>query len=648
MVALSPEEWGRRHGGECAGFLRRRSRARALLAAIAGAGVAAAAIADPPPSSLVRPPQTSAGDQLKPAGPKPAKPQAGLGDEQTLSGVVTGIDLRVQPKDHPALPSVQEIGAVLVPVAQREGVWQPAPAGAAPVALDSIRGPISAAGANACSRAVFELFRARHIDGVVTRIVLPEPGKDGPMIVAVVVGTVSGVRVRSFEADGSEKVGDPRHDRIVANSPVQPTQDGAAGELLRQELLEDYLSQLNRLPGRMVSSDIAPGDQPGTVLLEYMLRDRKTFMVELQGSNTATEQNGRWMEQLGIVGTRLLDLDDVLDLRAATNTFNGIYSVSGGWEGRFGSTNTLRWRFEGDWSEYNASDVGIVGNNFTGTTWGLAGSMAWNFLQLRELFVDLEGGVRGWYSSVDQALGTTGSSAFATPFVRVNAYRQTGASALSANVTLDWTGSNGSTADLTTLGRTDPSGSWFNFHGDVMYTAFLDALLDPAGGSAVHQLTARGSWQWTPGGSRPTPVAQNVIGGYYTVRGYPQAVAVGDNTLVASLQYDFHLLRVLPETEASEIFGKPFRWTTEKGTGAAPSWDLSPHVFLDAGWSDVNAPTAGEPGSATLVALGGGVTVLVGSDFSVTLDVGVALNDQPTLGVDAGDAQVWFIGSLAF
>jgi hypothetical protein len=39
---------------------------------------------------------------------------------------------------------------------------------------------------------------------------------------------------------------------------------------------------------------------------------------------------------------------------------------------------------------------------------------------------------------------------------------------------------------------------------------------------------------------------------------------------------------------------------------------------------------------------------MIGSDFSVTLDWGIALHGEPGLGVGAGDSQVWFVGSFSF
>jgi len=610
--------------------------------------VAAPASSDPPPASIARPLPGAAGSYITPPPPKSQPEQIDPGDRTVLSGTVSGLSIRVQPENHPKLPALADIEAAPMPIELVDNVWQPSPAGGPTVPLGSIRGVLSSAAVNACSRSVLDFFRARKIDGVVARVVAPEPGQNAPMVVAVVVGTVSGVRTRAIAADGSQAIDDPRHARIAANSPLVKAPDNEAATLLQEQLIDDYLFQLNRLPGRQVSTDIVPGDLPGTVILDYLLQDRKMFQVQLQGSNTGTPENGRWIEQLGIIGTRLLNLDDVLEFRAATNTFDGVYSVDSAWEGRVGDLDQLRWRAEGDWSQYDASDVGIQGNNFTGVTAGGGGSLAWNFLQKSDLFLDFETGLRGWYSSVDQALGSRGESGFITPSWQVNLFRQTRDSVLSANIGIDWTGANGSTADLTTMGRINPSRQWWIMRGDAFYTGFLDNIMDPTAGGSIHQITLKGSFQWTLGQARPTPVSQNILGGFYTVRGYAQAASVGDNTVFGSVQYDFHLLRALPPSAPGEMFGQPFRWTTEAGTGMPPSWDLSPHVFFDAGYTSVNGSTPGELPDATLASVGIGITAMVGVDFSVTLDWGIALSSDPGLGVETGDSQLWFVGSISF
>jgi len=102
------------------------------------------------------------------------------------------------------------------------------------------------------------------------------------------------------------------------------------------------------------------------------------------------------------------------------------------------------------------------------------------------------------------------------------------------------------------------------------------------------------------------------------------------------------------QAQPGEMFGQPFRWTTEAGTGMPPPWDLSPHVFFDAGYTSVNGSTPGELPDATLASVGIGITAMVGVDFSVTLDWGIALSSDPGLGVETGDSQLWFVGSISF
>jgi len=103
-----------------------------------------------------------------------------------LSGTVSGLSIRVQPENHPKLPALADIEAAPMPIELVDNVWQPSPAGGPTVPLGSIRGVLSSAAVNACSRSVLDFFRARKIDGVVARVVAPEPGQNAPMVVAVV------------------------------------------------------------------------------------------------------------------------------------------------------------------------------------------------------------------------------------------------------------------------------------------------------------------------------------------------------------------------------------------------------------------------------------------------------------------------------
>ena len=55
-------------------------------------------------------------------------------------------------------------------------------------------------------------------------------------------------------------------------------------------------------------------------------------------------------------------------------------------------------------------------------------------------------------------------------------------------------------------------------------------------------------------GARLVPQYQQIAGGLYTVRGYEQAEVAGDNLVLGSAEYRFHLPRFLsPDTTPPEL-----------------------------------------------------------------------------------------------
>src|SRR5690606_29985918 len=100
------------------------------------------------------------------------------------------------------------------------------------------------------------------------------------------------------------------HDRIRENSPLQPGVQSPAGDLLRRDLLDDYLYRLNRHPGRRVDAAIAAGETPGEVVLDYIVTENRPWTVYFQLSNTGTEQTDEWRQRVGFIHNQLLSRDD--------------------------------------------------------------------------------------------------------------------------------------------------------------------------------------------------------------------------------------------------------------------------------------------------------------------------------------------------
>ena len=87
---------------------------------------------------------------------------------------------------------------------------------------------------------------------------------------------------------------------------------------------------------------------------------------------------------------------------------------------------------------------------------------------------------------------------------------------------------------------------------------------------------------------RLIPNEEEVAGGMFSVRGYPESITAGDNAVIASLEYRFHLPRTFQVSEPGHIgqrpigmFGKDFRWAPQQSFGRA-DWDLIFNGFIDA------------------------------------------------------------------
>ena len=107
---------------------------------------------------------------------------------------------------------------------------------------------------------------------------------------------------------------------------------------------------------------------------------------------------------------------------------------------------------------------------------------------------------------------------------------------------------------------------------------------------------------------RHEAVAQ-VVGGLYSVRGYPQSTAVGDDVYLGSAEYRLHIPRLFPiQREALHIpWIGDFLWAPQQPYGRA-DWDLILRAFVDAAYTNQNAPSANVqiPGESDQFLIGAG------------------------------------------
>jgi len=471
----------------------------------------------------------------------------------------------------------------------------------------------------------------------------------------------SGERLEDeIEADPAGRMNsdDPVQRRIRTQSPLQ------AEDLLRKDYLDDYVFRLNRHPGRRVDVAISPGESSEEVVVDYLVSETKPWSVYAQVSNTGTASTGEWRERFGFVHNQLTGHDDILRIDYITSNFDASHAVMAGYEFPLIS-DQLRARGYGMWSTFTASDVGFADETFDGTTYGVGGELVWNVYQHREFFVDAIGGWRLENVEVNSPSGD-GKDNFFLPYFGLRLDRNTEAASTLAGVTMEFQlpGVAGTDIDeIQNLGRLGVDDEWQVIKFDAEQTFYLEPLLWPGefageGGGEKGTLanevaiSARGQYAFD---YRLVPTAEEVAGGMFTVRGYPESITAGDTVYIGSLEYRFHVPRILPISKPGMIgqremgwLGNNFRWAPQQPYGRA-DWDYILKAFVDAAQTQISDPRPGEF-DHTLIGAGVGAELQFKRNLSVRLDLGFALeaiDDEPDT-VDSGDARLHFSMTLLY
>ncbi|GJM19003.1 MAG: hypothetical protein DHS20C14_12160 [Phycisphaeraceae bacterium] len=453
------------------------------------------------------------------------------------------------------------------------------------------------------------------------------------------------------EARGS--LDHPSHARIRDRSPVQE------GDILRRPAMDREIHHLNRHPGRRVDISLAPSGEPGEVVLDYLVTEAKDWSVYYQISNTGTENTDPWVHRFGYLNNQLTGREDVFQLDYITAGFDETHAVLGSYEFRIHPSGRLRARVYGRWNEYSASDVGIGGDAFLGTGYEVGAEVIGNVWQDDDRFIDLVGGFRWERIEVDnRLLFITGEEDFFLPYVAVRAERVSALRTFFGEAKLE-VGTGGDRNEIFKLGRFNVSEQWATLKGSASYSFFLEPLLNPDGFEGLsdpnemtlaHEifLSARGQWSFN---DRLVPNFQQTAGGFYTVRGYDESEAVGDNAVVATAEYRFHLGRALPATdELSTFAGRPFRLRRTQPYGAA-DWDVIFRGFMDAAAVASADRNTFSESNDTLLSVGVGTEVRVKNNITLRLDYGVALSDVGAGALkraEAGDSRLHFQATLLF
>lgn len=449
--------------------------------------------------------------------------------------------------------------------------------------------------------------------------------------ISMYLPVVSKVRtIAGGERVAGERIDHPLHAKIRERSPVKP------GGLLLKNDIDEYIFRLNRHPGRRVDAAIASAgdaDHPEQVYFNYLVNENRPWTAYFQISNTGTDSTNTWRERFGFVHNQITNHDDILRLDYITAGFDTSHAVVGSYDLPVSDTWTLRGY--GSWSKFDASELGASGTEqYSGESWSGGMEAVWNVWQRSETFVDLFAGTK-WQSVAieNTTVGTFVPGAndnFFIPYFGARLERNTDASNSLLQVAYEWSMSSVSDPDpeevSNGLGRLGADLDWNLVTYEASTQFYLEPLFNPTNPkymTLAHELALGIRGQWVPYEDRLIPYFEQTAGGLYTVRGYPESVAAGDDVVIASAEYRFHLPRVLSQSTEAD---SKFMWRPH-GPYSRPDWDLIFKAFVDAGQTTNSRIEETFESDETLVGIGLGAELQILRNFNFRIDWGVAMDE---------------------
>jgi len=462
-------------------------------------------------------------------------------------------------------------------------------------------------------------------------------------------------------------VSNPKHARIVANSPLKPGSPDAPGSLLKKNPLDDYLRRLNRHPGRSVEAALSSTEDAGRVTLDYLVTEQKSWLAYAQASNTGTTATAELRERVGFVQNQLFNRDDIASIDYITSNISKANAVFGSYNYPLFYPDRLRARVFGSWGDFNATTpeaalpqgatVGPPAERFAGESWTAGAELIGSPISLWRFAIDVTAGFTMEHIEVrNKTLLLTGSADLLTPYTSVRIERTNEIWNVSGSIGYETGIKEINEQQLVRLGRLDTQDTYDLVRGEFSASAYLEPLFfgissknDWGRSTLAHEVSLQMKGQRVIGNDRLIPQKEQAIGGFFSARGYPESAVAGDNVYTLNAEYRFHIPRAMqPANErekqkagdgkvnqepASTLFGRPFNLRPPR-VYARPDWDLIARTFVDFGFTEVNTGTAtarrGGENNYTLLSTGLGLELQMLRNVNLRADWGYVLQEIQT------------------
>jgi hemolysin activation/secretion protein len=437
--------------------------------------------------------------------------------------------------------------------------------------------------------------------------------------IEVLEAKVTEVTVKSYDPNQKEvEKGYLRRSAVLKWSPVK------VEEVANQKELDDFVNLLNLNPDRYVSAVVSKGREPKSLAVGYDIYEANPWHYFLQIDNSGTKER-QWNPRIGIINTNLLGIDDTFTAMYQAPWDSGIddnYGIYGSYDFPLLGPR-LRLKIYAGHSEFDVSpETGLY--NFIGRGTFYGGLLRYNMLQFDDWFFDIKGSLEHVRSKVTPDFPPF-STFLATDIkfwlwgAGIDLHRKDDMSHTS--FTFDRFESLGgeSGGDEFRLARTNSDSDFTIYEASASHSRYLDP-------NKVNRLS--GTFRWVVPDERLVPVKMTAFGGMYSVRGYDEYEFVADGGILASLQYEFDLVKY----EESKDIGKT---RSEKQPFLRK---LAPLVFFDYGRAKIRHPVGTEKGYEELISVGVGTIVELGDHFSGAVYYGYPLT--PTDNTRSGKGRV--------
>ena len=427
---------------------------------------------------------------------------------------------------------------------------------------------------------------------------------DGILPINILEAPVSEVRIKYFDAERNEV-----EQGYLRRSVLEKWSPAKRDEVASQKALDYLVNLLNLNPDRNVTAIVSEGAEPNTLAIEYDVHETSPWHFFLQADNSGTSDR-QWSPRFGLINTNLLGMDDRLTAlyQVELDDFDENYSIFGSYDFPVMGPQ-LRLNVFGGYSEFDINpESGVI--SFIGSGKFYGSVLRYNLLQQQGWFLDVSGSLSHEESTITPSLFP---QFFASDVemdlwgLGISAHRRNDMSNTSLLLNGVQSFSTSSRSEFQRA-RTNADPDFTIVTAAASYSQYVDR-------DKVQQV--RGNGRYIHPTERLVPAKMTSFGGMYSVRGYDEYEIVADGGILASLQYEYDLVRHRRAGGDETLIHEELR-------------KLAPLAFVDFGRTKIKDPVPGEDENETLLSIGVGTIFEIGNNFSGAVYYGHPLEDTTT------------------